>query len=72
MPTCIALFFSLPCFVVACVRGLIHNFVITLFFINIYDGFISFDKVTSWPQSISNLLVCLPVFNVASDWPRTF
>ena len=31
-----------------------------------------FDKVTSWPQLISNLLVCLPVCNVASDWPRTF
>ena len=31
-----------------------------------------FDKVTSWPQSISNLLVCLPVFNAASDWPCTF
>ena len=28
-----------------------------------------FDKVTSWPQLISNLLA---VFSVASDWPHTF
>ena len=31
-----------------------------------------FNKVTSWPQLISNLWLRLPVCNVASDWPRTF
>ena len=30
------------------------------------------DKVTSWPQLISNFWSHLPVCNVASDWPRTF
>ena len=27
------------------------------------------DKVTSWPQLISNFWSHLPVCNVASDWP---
>ena len=34
-----------------------------------------FDKVTSWPQLISNLSVghaCMPVCNVTSDWPHIF
>ena len=31
-----------------------------------------FDKVTSWPQLISKLLVAPACLHVASDWPRTF
>ena len=30
-----------------------------------------FDKVTSWPQLISKLLVAPTCLHVASDWPRT-
>ena len=32
----------------------------------------SFDKVTSWPQLISEFWLHMPVNNVASDWLRTF
>ena len=32
----------------------------------------SFDKVTSWPQLISEILSHMPVCNVAFDWPHTF
>ena len=31
-----------------------------------------FDKVTSWPQLISKLLVAPACLHVASDWPCTF
>ena len=31
-----------------------------------------FDKVTSWPQLTSKLLVAPACLNVSSDWPRTF
>ena len=31
-----------------------------------------FDKVTSWPQLISKLLVASACLHAASDWPRTF
>ena len=31
-----------------------------------------FDKVTSWPQLISKLLVAPVCLHVASDWPHTF
>ena len=31
-----------------------------------------FDKVTSWLQLISKLLVAPACLYVASDWPRTF
>ena len=31
-----------------------------------------FDKVTSWPQLISKLLVTPACLHAASDWPRTF
>ena len=31
-----------------------------------------FDKVASWPQLISKLLVTPACFLAASDWPRTF
>ena len=31
-----------------------------------------FDKVTSWPQLISKLLVAPACLHVASDWPHTF
>ena len=31
-----------------------------------------FDKVISWPQLISKLLVAPACFLAASDWPRTF
>ena len=30
-----------------------------------------FDKVTSWPQLMSKLLVASSCLHVASDWPRT-
>ena len=32
----------------------------------------SFDKVTSWPQLISRLLVTPACLHAASDWPHTF
>ena len=31
-----------------------------------------FDKVISWPQLISKLLVTPACLHAASDWPRTF
>ena len=31
-----------------------------------------FDKVTSWPQLISKVLVAPACLHVASDWPCTF
>ena len=31
-----------------------------------------FDKVTSWPQLISKLLVAPACLHAASDWPCTF
>ena len=40
--------------------------------VKICYNIVYFDKVTSWAQLISNLLVCLPVCSVASDWPHTF
>ena len=38
----------------------------------VIQGVSIFDKVASWPQLISRLLVAPACLHAASDWPRTF